>query len=59
MAYTSVIPVRRLDRAAYRGITLYRVLQQERSHPNWRTKSPKNLQTVCWAGGMSMLSARI
>lgn len=46
------------NRAACRGITLYRVLQQERLHPNWRTKSQRNWQTVCWAGGMNMLSVR-
>ena len=108
MAYTSVIPVRRLDRAVKyvmnkekttavslqdaldyaanrdkteqscfessyacgkprnagtsravcRGITLYRASLQEKSPPNWRTKSQRNWQLACWAGGMNMSSAR-
>ena len=113
MAYTSVIPVRRLDRAVKyvmnkekttavslqdaldyaanrdkteqscfessyactletafadmrqtkerwhkSGITLCRASLQEKSPPNWRTKSQRNWQTVCWAGGMNMSSVR-
>ena len=46
-----------ISRAVCRDTTLYKVLQQERSHPNLRIGLQKNLQTVCLADGMNMSSA--
>ncbi len=45
-------------RAVCRVTTLYRALPPARSRRNLRTKSQRNWQTVCWAGGMNMSSAR-